>query len=49
MNDYLIEIRQMFYKDKRINFSHAKFRYELEIPNELIKGSKKPEDFEFTS
>jgi len=39
----------MFHKDKRINYSHAKFRYELEIPCEIIKGNKKPDDFEFTS
>lgn len=36
-------------KDKRINWSHAKYRYELEIPEELVKGKKKPDDFEFTS
>ena len=30
-------------------FSHAKYRYELEIPSDLVKGAKKPDDFEFTS
>ena len=42
LNQYLNEIRSKFYKDKRINFSHAKFRYEIEIPSELVKGNKKP-------
>lgn len=45
---YLKKVREMF-KDKRINFSHAKYRYELEIPEDLVKGGKKPTNFEFTS
>lgn len=28
---------------------HIKFRYELEIPVELVKGNKKPKEFELTS
>ena len=31
------------------NFSHAKFRYELEIPERYVKGNKKPKEYEFTS
>ena len=31
------------------NYSHAKFRYELEIPERYVKGNKKPADFEYTS
>jgi len=37
------------YKDRRICFSHAKFRYEIEIPEEHVNGTKKPADFELTS
>ena len=37
------------FKDRRICFSHAKCRYEIEIPKEHVKGTKKPKDFEFTS
>lgn len=48
LNDYLEEIKKQF-KDKRIVYSHAKYKYELEIPEELVKGNKRPEGFEFTS
>ncbi len=41
--------RQRFRDSRRINWSHAKYRYELEIPEELVGGKKKPEDYEFTS
>ena len=44
----LSSVRQQF-KDKRICFSHTKFRYEIEIPEEHVKGNRKPSDFEFTS
>lgn len=27
-----------------IKYVHSRLRYEIEIPNELIKGSKKPEE-----
>lgn len=37
------------YKDRRIQYSHAKNRYELEMPEELIKGNKKPKDWELVS
>jgi DNA mismatch repair ATPase MutS len=33
----------------RINFSHAKYRYEIEVPIELVEGKLKPANFEFTS
>lgn len=36
-------------KCKRVTFSHAKFRYELEVPAEFVKGNRKPKAFEFTS
>lgn len=39
----------MFGRDRRIDYSHAKFRYELEIPSEHVRGNKKPKNFEFTS
>ena len=45
---YLGEVRDSF-NDERINWSHAKYRYELEIPIEIVEGDKKPEHFEFTS
>ncbi len=34
---------------EKINWSHAKYRYELEIPEELVAGKLKPDNFEFTS
>ena len=40
---------QKHYRDRRITFSHAKNRYELEIPEEHVKGNKKPHDFELVS
>jgi DNA mismatch repair protein MSH6 len=45
----LAEVKKRFNRDSRIQFSHAKYRYELEIPSELVNGAKKPDDFEFTS
>ena len=45
----MIEIRKRFKNDRRIIFSHAKYRFELEIPVEHVQGKKKPDDFEFTS
>ena len=49
MNDQLESIRERFQEHKKINWSHAKYRYEVEIPHELVEGKKKPNDFEFTS
>ena len=46
--EYLKEIVAQF-KDRRISYSHAKNRYELEIPEEHVKGNKKPKDFDFSS
>ena len=39
----------MFRNDRQIQFSHAKFRYEVEIPADYVKGNKKPKEFEITS
>lgn len=49
LDEYLIHVQQVVLKDNRINYSHAKYRYELECPSELVAGTKKPKDFEFTS
>lgn len=49
LDSYLEVIRGRFKEKRSITYSHAKFRYELEIPIELVKGSRKPADFEFTS
>ncbi len=40
---------QRKYNERRICFSHAKMRYEIEIPEDLVKGNKKPREFELTS
>ena len=48
MAEYLQSIVKLF-KDRRINFSHSKNRYELEIPEEHVKGNEKPKDFELVS
>lgn len=48
LQQYLYKIRDQL-KDRRIEFSHTKFRYELEIPEETVKGDRKPKNFEFTS
>jgi DNA mismatch repair protein MSH6 len=43
-----LDIYVQMYKDRRICFSHAKFRYEIEIPEEYVK-KEKPTELEFTS
>ena len=48
LDDYLKDIQGKF-KDRKICFSHAKNRYELEIPEYHVKGNKKPKDFELVS
>jgi DNA mismatch repair protein MSH6 len=48
LQDYLISIRKRF-GDHSIDYCHVKYRYELEIPEKHVKGTKKPEDLEFTS
>ena len=45
----MAKTRQKFKDSRRINWSHAKYRYELEIPQEYVEGMKKPQEFEFTS
>lgn len=49
LEEVLAKTRQRFKDQRRINWSHAKYRFELEIPSEYVEGKKKPEDFEFTS
>ena len=49
LDEYLIHIQAVVLRDNRINYSHAKYRYELEVPAELTVGDKKPRDFELTS
>lgn len=48
LNSHLEEQRK-FFKDKNINFVHSKHRYELEIPEELVEGKKRPDEFTITS
>ncbi|CAK58417.1 unnamed protein product (macronuclear) [Paramecium tetraurelia] len=49
LDSYLQQIkRKLFKNNSNIQYAHAKFRYEIEIPDELVQKSK-PEDFEFTS
>jgi len=50
LDEELDKIKQLFPSDKlRINFAHSKYRYEIEIPEELVRGSKKPPFLEFSS
>ena len=50
LEEQLIKIRERFGdRGSEIEYSHAKYRYEVEIPAELVSGNLKPEDFEFTS
>ena len=52
MKDQFKEILITFQKrfsDRRISFSHAKGRFEIEIPEEHVKGNKKPNDLELVS
>ena len=48
LQEFLVSIQKR-YRDRRITFSHAKNRYEIEIPEEHVKGNKKPHDFELVS
>jgi len=45
---YLKQIQQQL-GNKTICYTHTKHRYEIEVPEELVKGSKKPKEFEFSS
>ncbi|KAL4506669.1 hypothetical protein ABPG72_000240 [Tetrahymena utriculariae] len=47
-SNYIKNIRKQF-GDDRIQFCHSKAPYQLEIPIELVKGDKKPAEFELTS
>jgi len=46
---YLKEIQARFGNNRTICYAHSKKRYEIEVPSELVAGSKKPADFEFSS
>ena len=46
---YLDRIRTLYNDDERIQFSHAKHEYQIEIPIEYVEGSRKPPEFDFTS
>ncbi|CAD8048051.1 unnamed protein product [Paramecium primaurelia] len=49
LDDLLQKIKQKLFKNNsNIQYVHTKFRYEIEIPDELVEKSK-PDDFEFTS
>lgn len=48
LDEYLDSVKSKF-RERRIIFSHAKDRYSIEIPEEHVKGNKKPKDFEFSS
>ncbi|EAR96989.1 MutS domain III protein (macronuclear) [Tetrahymena thermophila SB210] len=45
LQNYLVQIQQQM-KDKTIKYG---LRYELEINEDLVKGNKKPKNFDFTS
>ena len=47
LEEYLQTFVQL-YKDRRVVFSHAKFRYEIEVPEEHVKKDK-PSQLELTS
>lgn len=50
LNAYMKHLKETkFGKDRRVTYSHAKFRYEIEVPVEFVEGKKKPQEFEFTS
>ena len=46
--DYLITVQRRF-DNTSIRYCHPKYRFELEIPESLVKGDKKPLEYEFTS
>jgi len=45
----LFEYRERYHDQRRITFSHAKNRYEIEIPEDYVKGKKKPQELEMVS
>lgn len=46
--DTCLQTYKELFKDRRVCFSHAKFRYEVEIPEEHVKNEK-PLELELTS
>ena len=38
-----------FSRNRDIKYVHCKYPYEIEVPNEQIKDSKRPPDFELSS
>jgi len=49
LEEFCVNLRKQYHNNRNISFSHAKQRYEIEIPEELVKGNKKPADFELCS
>jgi hypothetical protein len=49
LNDYLKQVQKQFKEFRRIQYSHAKQRYEIEIPEEYVRGNQKPKEYEFVS
>jgi len=48
LNDYLEQQKKRFKSDD-LRYVHIKHRYELEVPDHLVEGSKKPKEFVVTS
>jgi len=48
LQDYLERQRRKFDCDD-IKYAHTRLRYQLEIPEHLVEGSKRPKDFTITS
>lgn len=48
LNEILQAIRKRI-GDNAISYCHAKFRYEIEVPERHVRGKAKPEEFEFSS
>ena len=48
LQEYLVNIRKTF-KTEAINYAHIKHRYELEFPEHIIEGNKRPKEFQLTS
>ena len=46
--DLVLEKYVKLWQDRRVVFSHAKCRYEIEVPEEHVK-TEKPTEFELTS
>ena len=44
----MLETYVKLFKDRRVCFSHAKLRYEIEVPEEHVRNNK-PDEFELTS